>query len=166
MFSDENTFKVVLIGDADVGKTKIALRYMEGKFTKETQSTIGVEFSVKQLTIRNTKIKLQIWDTAGTERYRSVTKTFMQKAKGALVVFDLTKRASFDSIDQWVEEVKKIACPSVKLLLIGNKSDLTELRKVSVEECKEKADRLGARLIRNVVCGNKRAQWKQCGTGV
>ena len=141
--SHDFVFKTIIVGDSGVGKTKITLRYIDNKFQVDTQSTIGVEFASKQLEIRNQRVKLQIWDTAGTERYKAVTTVYFQGARGALVVFDITSRSSFENIESWLKDIKRTACRDVKLMLIGNKSDMNEERAVSIEEIKEKAKDLG-----------------------
>ena len=99
-------FKVVLIGDSGVGKTNILSRYVRDDFSIETKSTVGVEFGSKVLKVNNTSIKIQIWDTAGQERYKSITKAYYKGAKGAFVVYDITRKETFSSVEKWVDELK------------------------------------------------------------
>ncbi len=133
-------FKVVLIGDSGVGKSNILSRYIRDEFSIETKSTVGVEFGSKKLKIKNTNIKCQIWDTAGQERYKSITNAYYKGAKGALVVFDVSRKETFTNVDRWVGELKTNADCDVSIILIGNKCDLDELRQVTNEEARMKAE--------------------------
>ena len=132
-------FKLVLIGDSGVGKTNILARFIENKFNLESKATVGVEFGTKIFELNNTKIKTQIWDTAGQERYKSITGAYYKGAKGALLVFDLTRKETFDSIDRWVPDLRSKGDEKVEIILIGNKCDLKEKRQVSEEEALHKA---------------------------
>lgn len=134
-------FKIVLIGDSAVGKSNILSRYIRDEFSIETKSTVGVEFGHKKLLLKNAKIKAQIWDTAGQERYKSITNAYYKGAKGAFVVFDLTRKETFNTVDRWIDELKTNSDQEVTVLLIGNKSDLEELRQVTLEEAKSKAEK-------------------------
>jgi small GTP-binding protein len=131
--------KIVLIGDSSVGKSNILLRYLRNDFKHDSKATVGVEFGSKNFTIDGINIKAQIWDTAGQERYRSITNAYYKGAKGALVAYDITRPATLESVDRWITELKKSCDENVTICLIGNKCDLEEERKVSVEEGKEKA---------------------------
>jgi Ras-related protein Rab-11A len=133
-------FKVVLIGDSGVGKSNILSRYIRDEFSIETKSTVGVEFGSKKLKIKGVNIKAQIWDTAGQERYKSITNAYYKGAKGALVVFDISRKETFTTIDRWIGELKGNADNEVSIILIGNKSDLEEHRQVTQEEAKIKAE--------------------------
>lgn len=133
-------FKTVLIGDSGVGKSNIFLRYVKNYFDAMSKPTVGVEFGSKEMVIENSHIKAQIWDTAGQERYRSITKAYYKGAKGALLLFDVTNRDSFNSVDRWIEEIKNESDPKIVLILIGNKVDLDEKRKVTCEEGIAKAE--------------------------
>ena len=95
-------FKVVLIGDSAVGKTNILSRYIKDDFSIETKNTVGVEFGSKIIKYKENTIKIQIWDTAGQERYRSITNAYYKGAKAAMVVYDISKRSTFDNIDKWI----------------------------------------------------------------
>lgn len=133
-------FKVVLIGDSEVGKSNLLLRFTRDEFNLESRSTIGVEFASRSVTLEDNKVaKAQIWDTAGQERYRAITSAYYRGALGALLCFDLTKRTSFESIERWLEELSEHATPRIRTLLIGNKCDLEHLRTVSTEEAQELA---------------------------
>ena len=125
-------FKIVLIGDTSVGKTNILSRFATNQFNISSTPTIGVEFSTKNIKIENKIIKAIIWDTAGQERYRAVTSAYYRSiirgAAGALVVYDITKCSTFESIERWLQEVGDYTGKSVKVMLVGNKSDLKHLR--------------------------------------
>ncbi|KAA8516205.1 hypothetical protein F0562_019384 [Nyssa sinensis] len=133
-------FKVVVIGDSAVGKTQILSRFTKNEFCFDSKSTIGVEFQTRTLTIKSKVIKAQIWDTAGQERYRAVTSAYYRGALGAMLVYDITKRQSFDHVARWVEELRAHADNSIVIMLIGNKADLVELRAVPTEDAVEFAE--------------------------
>lgn len=140
----DQVVKVVLIGDSSVGKSNILSRFSKDEFMMNSQSTVGVEFASKIVELDSKKkIKVQMWDTAGQERYKSITNTYYYRSQGALVVFDITKYSSFESVDRWVNQIRQFAGPHVVILLIGNKSDLKHLRAVTKEEALEKAEALG-----------------------
>lgn len=128
--------KVIVVGDGGVGKTAIAVRFAEGVFREDYKMTIGVDFSIRTIDVpigsEVRKIKFQIWDTGGQERFSYTRPLYYRGAVGGAVVFDLTDRASFDHLDRWFSEVEK-ACASIPLLLIGNKADLPG-RQVSRDE--------------------------------
>ena len=136
-------FKVVLIGDSGVGKSNILSRYLKDEFSIETKTTVGVEFGAKRIEINGTKIKAQIWDTAGQERYKSITNAYYKGSKGALVVYDITRKESFNNIDKWISELKKNADIDVSIVMIGNKCDLENDRQVTKEEAQDKATQNG-----------------------
>ena len=134
-------FKVLLLGDSGVGKSSILLRYTKNQFTADMRSTIGVEFGIKYLTLDNLQLKVQIWDTAGMERYRSITSAYYKGAKGVIVVYDICRKVSFDNIDKWIDDFKSKADEDAVILIIGNKSDLQDKREVNTEEVKLKAEK-------------------------
>ena len=142
MLEDENydlIFKIVLIGDSGVGKTNILSRYINNEFSLATQSTVGVEFGSKILKKNGKAIKLQIWDTAGQERYKSITSAYYKGSRGAFVVYDITRKSTYDNIDKWIGELKTNGSEDVLIMLVGNKSDLEEKREVITEEVEKKA---------------------------
>ncbi|KAL5572167.1 hypothetical protein UlMin_021764 [Ulmus minor] len=136
-------FKVVVIGDSAVGKTQILSRFTKNEFCFDSKSTIGVEFQTRTVTINGKVIKAQIWDTAGQERYRAVTSAYYRGALGAMLVYDITKRQSFDHVARWVEELRAHADTSIVIMLIGNKADLVDLRAVPTEDAVEFAEEQG-----------------------
>ncbi|WJX85749.1 Ras-related protein raba3 [Trifolium repens] len=136
-------FKVVVIGDSAVGKTQILSRFAKNEFCFDSKSTIGVEFQTRTVTINGKLIKAQIWDTAGQERYRAVTSAYYRGALGAMLVYDITKRQTFDHVARWVEELRSHADNSIVIMLIGNKGDLVDQRVVHTEDAVEFADDQG-----------------------
>ncbi|CAA7400966.1 unnamed protein product [Spirodela intermedia] len=136
-------FKVVLIGDSAVGKSQILARFARNEFSLDSKATIGVEFQTRTLVIQHKSVKAQIWDTAGQERYRAVTSAYYRGALGAMLVYDITKRQSFDHIPRWLEELRSHADKNLVIMLIGNKSDLEDQRSVSTEDAKEFAQKEG-----------------------
>lgn len=136
-------FKVVVIGDSAVGKTQILSRFTKNEFCFDSKSTIGVEFQTRTVTIKGKLIKAQIWDTAGQERYRAVTSAYYRGALGAMLVYDITKRQTFDHVARWVEELRAHADNSIVIMLVGNKADLGEQRDVPTEDAVEFAEDQG-----------------------
>ncbi|KAI3867271.1 hypothetical protein MKW98_001705 [Papaver atlanticum] len=136
-------YKVIVIGDSAVGKTQILSRFAKNEFCFDSKSTIGVEFQTRTITINDKVIKVQIWDTAGQERYRAVTSAYYRGALGAMLVYDITKRQSFDNIARWVDELLTHADKSIVIMLIGNKADLNDRREVPTEDAVEYAQQKG-----------------------
>ena len=126
--------KFIVIGDSSVGKSNIISRYKENKFDEKGQPSIGVQFIAKNVVIENTTFRLQVWDTAGQETFRSMTRIYYKNSSCAFIVYDITEKESFNHVESWISECKKIAPETVLLVLIGNKSDLNESREVSYEE--------------------------------
>ena len=121
-------FKIVLVGDAGVGKTHLLTRYTKGKLPQNKPSTIGVEFATKTVTLQNGKaiVKAQIWDTAGSERYKAITTAHYRRALGALLVYDVTKSETFFNVRRWMEELRAAADPDCIIYLVGNQVDKVE----------------------------------------
>ncbi|XP_050235552.1 ras-related protein RABA3 [Mercurialis annua] len=136
-------FKVVVIGDSAVGKTQLLSRFTKNEFFFDSKSTIGVEFQTRSVTINGKLVKAQIWDTAGQERYRAVTSAYYRGALGAMLVYDITKRPTFDHVARWVEELRAHADTSIVITLIGNKADLVDQRAVPTEDAVEFAEEQG-----------------------
>ncbi|KAL3534231.1 hypothetical protein ACH5RR_002692 [Cinchona calisaya] len=134
-------FKIVLIGDSAVGKSQLLARFARNEFNLNSKATIGVEFQTKTLVIDHKTVKAQIWDTAGQERYRAVTSAYYRGAVGAMLVYDMTKRLSFDHMARWLEELRGHADKNIVIMLIGNKCDLGSLRAVPIEDAQEFAER-------------------------
>ncbi|KAM9352559.1 ras-related protein Rab-19 [Symphorus nematophorus] len=127
-------FKIILVGDSDVGKTCVVQSFKSGIFIEKQQNTIGVDFTVRTLDIDGKKVKMQVWDTAGQERFRTITQSYYRSAHGAMVAYDITRRTTFDSVPHWIREVEQYGAASVVLILIGNKSDLHTQRQVLFED--------------------------------
>jgi small GTP-binding protein len=140
-------FKIVIIGDSGVGKSNIFTRFIKDEFILDSKATIGVEFSAKNVTIKEKVIKAQVWDTAGQERFKALAKNYYRGAVGALLVYDITNYESFKNAEKWLKEVKEHAEPNLVTLLIGNKSDLDEKRAVKTEEGAEFAQKMGSGFI-------------------
>ena len=118
------SFKIVLIGDSGVGKSCILLRFADDKFNDNFYTTIGVDFRFKSVEVDNKAIKYEIWDTAGQERFKTITSAYYRGADCVLIVYDVTDRASFNHIPDWIEEVNKLNKDDPLILVLGNKSDL------------------------------------------
>jgi small GTP-binding protein len=127
-------FKYIIIGDSAVGKSNILLRYIHDNFNEEFQSTIGVEFGAKNIKIEDKIYRIQIWDTAGQETFRSITRAYYKNSVCAFVVYDITNRNSFQNVKSWIEDCRKQSPKTVFMVLIGNKVDLEDSRQVSYEE--------------------------------
>jgi Ras-related protein Rab-11A len=132
-------FKLIIVGDSGVGKTNLINRFAANQFNINSKSTIGVEFVYKTLKINNDIIKVEIWDTAGQERYKAITSAYYKGAKGAIIVYDITSEESFNNIEMWIQEVRAKALNNLQIMIIGNKSDLSKYRKVSLDKGVEKA---------------------------
>nr|POE94821.1 ras-related protein raba5d [Quercus suber] len=131
---EEYLFKIVIIGDSAVGKSNLLSRYARNEFNMHSKATIGVEFQTQVMEIDNKEVKAQIWDTAGQERFRAVTSAYYRGAVGALIVYDISRRSTFESIARWLDELKTHSDTTVAMMLVGNKCDLENIRAVSVEE--------------------------------
>ena len=129
--------KFVIIGDSGVGKSNILLRYINNTFSDEFKATVGVEFGAKNLEINKRIYRVQIWDTAGQENFRSIARAYYKNSVCACIVYDITNRASFDSVQSWIDDCSKQTPKTVLLILIGNKNDLKEKREVQYEEGEE-----------------------------
>ena len=141
------TTKVVLIGDGGVGKTCIISRFISNEFDKEVESTDGASYGTKELELPklNKKINLDIWDTAGQERYKSLTKFFYKDAQIIIMVYDITKKLTFENIkNQWYKEIQELSGKNFILGIAGNKSDLYESEEVSEKEAREYAKSINA----------------------
>mmetsp|Transcript_43003 Transcript_43003/g.93639 ORF Transcript_43003/g.93639 Transcript_43003/m.93639 type:complete len:218 (-) Transcript_43003:247-900(-) len=123
----DHLYKVVLVGDATVGKTHLLSRYVKGTLPKAPTATIGVEFATRTIPLAiGGTVKAQIWDTAGQERYRAITSSHYRRAVGALLVYDVTRQATFQNCLKWLEELRQNAEANIVIMLVGNKVDLVE----------------------------------------
>merc|ERR1712012_692706 len=127
-------FKYIIIGDTGVGKSCLLLRFTDKRFQPVHDLTIGVEFGARMINIEGKQIKLQIWDTAGQEAFRSITRSYYRGAAGALLVYDITRRDTFNHLTTWLEDARQHSNSNMVIMLIGNKSDLEARRDVKREE--------------------------------
>ncbi|WZZ09059.1 hypothetical protein YC2023_094980 [Brassica napus] len=127
-------FKYIIIGDTGVGKSCLLLQFTDKRFQPVHDLTIGVEFGARMITIDNKPLKLQIWDTAGQESFRSITRSYYRGAAGALLVYDITRRETFNHLASWLEDARQHANANMTIMLIGNKCDLSSRRAVTTEE--------------------------------
>ena len=144
---EDYKLKVVVVGDSGVGKTNLIKRFITNTFTQNSKATVGVEFMSKSYRINQQVFKIEIWDTAGQERYKSITAAYYKGAKGALVVYDTTSKASFENIDKWMAEIKEKSTKELKIMIIGNKTDLKDERQVEKETALQKASDLEAPIM-------------------
>jgi len=127
-------FKIIIIGDTGVGKSCLLLNFIDKRFREEHDLTIGVEFGTKIIDAGGQKVKLQIWDTAGSESFRSITRSYYRGAAAALLVYDSTRRESFVNIMEWLNEARYNGNPDMSISLVGNKIDLEEEKVIGTEE--------------------------------
>ena len=140
--SDDCVYKVLLLGDSTVGKTCFLLRYCDKTFQEAHLSTIGLDYRLKSMTLQSGKnIKLQIWDTAGQDRFRAITKNYYKGANGIILIYDVTNRQSYENVKNWITQIREEANPNVVIYLAGNKIDVSEEEKVvKTEEGKKIAE--------------------------
>ena len=143
----EMMIKVILIGDSGVGKTNIMSKYLKNQFMEHSKATVGVEFGSKLFNHQGHKIKAQIWDTAGQEKYKAITGAYYKGSKGAFIVYDITRKDTFASIERWVNDLKATSDPKLTIILIGNKNDLDDKREVSKDQGEEKAKSFGCAFL-------------------
>lgn len=137
-------FKVVLVGDTGVGKSSLLNRFADNTFTERMTATIGVDFKIRTLQIEGKRVKLQIWDSAGQERFRALTASYYRGAHAVAIVFDLTCTESFNALQNvWIDEIDRHCPTSARRVVIGNKNDLVKNREVSVEEVHQMMRSLG-----------------------
>jgi Ras-related protein Rab-11A len=139
-------FKIVIVGDSGVGKSNILSRYIQDEFYKESKSTVGVELSTKIYKIKDSIVKVNIWDTAGQERYKSITGSYYKGARGAMIVYDITKKDTFESVNKWHSDIRSMGDNGIMVLLVGNKCDLNLLRQVDYSEAIEKSKKLSKKM--------------------
>ena len=137
------TIKLLLIGNAFVGKTLIVQKFLDNTFSKTTMATIGVDLQYKVLDINGKKVKYLIWDTAGEDRMKTMTYAYYRGCHVVLIVYDVTSKKSFENVTTWVECVDKFAKSNVLRILVGNKTDLEDKRVISKEEGKKLAEENG-----------------------
>ncbi len=140
-------YKIMVLGESKVGKTSLIKRYTKDQFGGVYLTTVGMDFQDKIIEIEDKKVRLQIWDTAGQERFRNVTKSYFQSSQGLVLVYDITDRESFEKLNFWVDNIKNNAPENAKFILVGNKCDLANERKVSYEEGENYAKNLNIKFF-------------------
>ena len=143
----EFIFKVLLLGNSNVGKSSLFLRFVDDIWNDTFVPTIGVDFKIKTFDIDEKKIKMQIWDTAGQARFKNIIASYYRGAHGILLIFDVTDKDSFKNLSNWLIEIEKNASKNVLKVLIGNKTDLEEKRVITYNQGKEFADTYGLKYI-------------------
>lgn len=132
-------FKIIFLGDASVGKTSLINQFMFGTFDHTHQPTIGIDFLSKSLYLDDRTVRLQLWDTAGQERFRSLIPAYVRDSSAAVIVYDITSRQSFISLTKWISDVRSERGAEAVIMLVGNKTDISEQRAVSIEEAESLA---------------------------
>ncbi|MFX1386509.1 MAG: Rab family GTPase [Promethearchaeota archaeon] len=145
MFDREFVFKIVVLGDAAVGKTSLINQFVEGSFKEDYKPTLGANIVRKDVNLNRTKVRLIMWDLAGQEKYRVVRSMYFQGCQGALLVYDVTRYSTFDNVNsKWLRDFKKYVKKEGAYILIGNKTDLIDQRTVTTERGKEIAHKIKA----------------------
>ena len=128
-------YKILLLGDSEVGKSCFLMRYADNVFVENYISTIGLDYKLKYIQIESGEIiKVQLWDTAGQDRYRTIAKNYYKGSHGILLLYDVTKKESFDNIKEWIKQIREEVSEKTIIFLVGNKIDKTDLRKITTEE--------------------------------
>lgn len=140
-------FKLVFLGEQSVGKTSLITRFMYDSFDNTYQATIGIDFLSKTMYLEDRTIRLQLWDTAGQERFRSLIPSYIRDSSVAVVVYDITNANSFQQTSKWIDDVRTERGSDVIIMLVGNKTDLSDKRQVSIEEGERKAKELNVMFI-------------------
>ena len=143
----EEKVKIMLIGDSFVGKTSLLTKYCKNEFKPTYITTIGIDFQIKYFKYNDKRIKVQIWDTTGQERYRILAKSNINSSDGFIFVYDITKRDTFNNINNWVEQVKEIAPKNSKSIIFGNKVDLHKKRVIDASEGKHLAKKFNMKFF-------------------
>jgi len=142
----DHLFKLVLVGEVGVGKSSLVLRYTDNTFLNDDVGTIGADFKVKFINVDKKKVKLQIWDTAGQEKFRVMTSSYFGGANAVIIVFDLTDQKSLDAVEKWIKEAQSFADKSkpLQFLIVGNKKDLEKERTVDKDAPRRLAEKYNA----------------------
>ncbi|XP_071163020.1 ras-related protein Rab6 isoform X1 [Mytilus edulis] len=140
-------FKLAFLGEAAVGKTSLITRFMYDSFDNTYQATIGIDFLSKTMYLEDRTIRLQLWDTAGQERFRSLIPSYIRDSSVAVVVYDITNANSFQQTSKWIDDVRTERGSDVIIMLVGNKTDLSDKRQVTSEEGERKAKELNVMFI-------------------
>jgi len=147
MAACDHIFKIIVVGPSGVGKSCLIYTFTAGEFLSQHDLTVGVEFAIRLISLNGKRIKLQIWDTAGQESFKSLTRNYYRGAHGVLLVYDITRKDTFQYLQYWLTEVYTYCDPAVvSVMLLGNKCDLGE-RQVSVEDAQKFAEQNGIKYI-------------------
>eukprot|EP01090_Pellita_catalonica_P018565 TRINITY_DN6042_c0_g1_i1.p1 TRINITY_DN6042_c0_g1~~TRINITY_DN6042_c0_g1_i1.p1 ORF type:complete len:213 (-),score=45.84 TRINITY_DN6042_c0_g1_i1:141-779(-) len=136
-------FKILIIGDSGVGKSALLLRFADDSYTESYISTIGVDFKIRTVKVEEKTVKLQIWDTAGQEKFRTIISSYYRGAQGIIVAFDVTDEVTFNHVSAWLKEIERFALGGVSKLLVGTKIDLANARVIDYNKAKKFADGIG-----------------------
>ena len=146
--SEPPLYKILLLGDSTVGKTCFLLRYVDDSFLDLHMATIGLDYRLKTLILEEQKIvKVQLWDTAGQDKFRAITRNYYKGASGIILIFDVTNVKSYENIKKWINEIKEEISEKVKIVLIGNKIDNVQERKISKEQGDKLASEIGVKFF-------------------
>jgi small GTP-binding protein len=143
MTTPRYVFKFIIVGNSAVGKSCLLLRFDEDRFQPIHDVTVGVTFSIKMVQIDGQDVKVQIWDTAGQEIFRSITRSYYRDSACAIIVYDITDQNSFDKVEDWIRDVRNLAPPDCLFVLFGNKIDLEAQRTVQTDQGQDLAERRG-----------------------
>lgn len=141
MSNNQISFKFIIVGNSAVGKSCLLLRFDEDRFQPIHDVTVGVTFSIKMVSINGHDVKVQIWDTAGQEIFRSITRSYYRDSVCAIIVYDITDTNSFEKVEEWIKDVRSLAPPDCLIVLFGNKVDLEQQRAVETKQGQELADK-------------------------
>ena len=146
--SEPPLYKILLLGDSTVGKTCFLLRYVDDSFLDLHMATIGLDYRLKTLILEEQKIvKVQLWDTAGQDKFRAITRNYYKGASGIILIFDVTNVKSYENIKKWINEIKEEISEKVKIVLIGNKIDNVQERKIGKEQGDKLASEIGVKFF-------------------
>ena len=133
----DHMFKLLIVGQSEVGKTALLKRYTESTFDDNLVTTIGIDFRTRTIDVGDKKVKLQIWDTAGQERFRTIGTAYYRNTHGVIIVYDVTSRDSFSKVEQWIREIKDNCEGTTKTVLVGNKDDDPTRKVIQTEEAQQ-----------------------------
>ncbi|KAH3674163.1 hypothetical protein WICPIJ_009648 [Wickerhamomyces pijperi] len=145
--SNLSKYKIVFLGEQNVGKTSLITRFMYDTFDSTYAATIGIDFLSKTMYLDDKTVRLQLWDTAGQERFRSLIPSYIRDSHVAVIVYDVSSKKSFELLDKWIEDVKIERGENVIICIVGNKNDLTDERQVSLQDGEAKAKAHGAKIF-------------------
>ena len=144
MSKKESLYKILILGDSTVGKTCFLTRYADNTFQENQMATLGVDYKLKNIKMEDgNTVKLQIWDTAGQDRFHSLTRNYFKGAHGIILLYDITTQSSFDNVSKWIKQIKEDASEKVVIILVGNKIDLEHKRAIPTEEGEKIAEEFG-----------------------